>query len=82
MAWDLKYSSVKILMHNFIVAAVWVRRSSIMLKIGLMIVAPSILTYLASTYFQSLENVIYIFVLSTAALLVAILSQISEKSKP
>jgi hypothetical protein len=53
-----------------------------MLKIGLMIVAPSILTYLASTYFQSLENVIYIFVLSTAALLVAILSQISEKSKP
>jgi len=53
-----------------------------MLKIGLMIVAPSILTYLASTYFQSLENVVYIFVLSTAALLVAILSQIGEKSKP
>jgi hypothetical protein len=69
-------------MQNFIVAAVWVRGSSIMLKIGLMIVAPSILTYLASTYFKSLENVVYIFVLSTAALLVAILSQIGEKSKP
>ena len=69
------------LMHNFIVAAVWVWGSSIMLKIGLMIVAPSILSYLASTYFQSLENVIYIFALSTAALLVAILSQIGEKSK-
>jgi hypothetical protein len=53
-----------------------------MLKIGLLIIAPSIFAYLASTYFQSLENVIYIFVLSTAALLVAILSQIGEKSKP
>ncbi len=52
-----------------------------MLKIGFLIVAPSILTYLASTYFQSSENIFYIFMLSTAALLVAILSQISEKSK-
>ena len=52
-----------------------------MLKIGLLIVAPSFLAYLASTYFQSLENVLYIFVLSTTALLVAILSQISAKSK-
>ncbi len=52
-----------------------------MLKIGFFIAAPSILTYLASTYFQSSENIFYIFVLSTAALLVAILSQISEKSK-
>jgi hypothetical protein len=69
-------------MHNFIVAAVWIWGSNIMLKIGLLIIAPSIFAYLASTYFQSLENVIYIFVLSTAALLVAILSQIGEKSKP
>jgi len=55
--------------------------SSIMLKIGLLIVAPSILTYLASTYFQSMESFFYIFVLSSAALLVAILSHISAKSK-
>jgi hypothetical protein len=52
-----------------------------MLKIGLLIAAPSVLTYLASMYFPFSENVFYIFALSTAALLVAILSQISEKSK-
>jgi hypothetical protein len=52
-----------------------------MLKIGLIIAAPSILTYLASTYFHFLDNVFYIFVLSSAALLVAILSQIGAKSK-
>ena len=52
-----------------------------MLKIGLIIIAPSILTYLASTYFQFTDNVFYIFALSTGALLVAILSQIGEKSK-
>jgi len=55
--------------------------SNIMLKIGLLIAAPSILTYLASTYFQFSENIFYIFVLSTAAFLVAILSQIGEKSR-
>ncbi len=43
-----------------------------MLKIGLLIAAPSILTYLASTYFQSMESFFYIFVLSSAALLVAV----------
>ena len=52
-----------------------------MLKIGLLIVAPSILTYLASTYFQSMESFFYIFALSSAALLVAILSHIGAKSK-
>jgi hypothetical protein len=52
-----------------------------MLKIGLLIAAPTVLTYLASTYFHFLDNVFYIFVLSTAALLVAILSQISAKSR-
>ena len=52
-----------------------------MLKLGFLIVIPSITTYLASTYFQFLENIFYIFVLSAAALLVAILSQIGEKSR-
>ena len=52
-----------------------------MLKLGLLIVAPSILAYMASAYFQFSENVFYIFVLSIAALLVAILPQIGEKSK-
>jgi len=53
-----------------------------MLKLGLMIAAPSFLTYLASTYLHFLDNVFYIFVLSSAALLVGILSHIREKSKP
>lgn len=52
-----------------------------MLKTGLLIVAPSVLTFLASTYLQWLENFYFIFVLSAIALLVAILSQISAKSK-
>jgi len=52
-----------------------------MLKMGLVIGIPSIITYLASTYFQSFENILYIFMLSAAALLIAILSQISEKSR-
>jgi hypothetical protein len=52
-----------------------------MLKLGLMIAAPSFLTYLASTYFQSMESFFYIFVLSSAALLVAILSHVGAKSR-
>jgi hypothetical protein len=52
----------------------------IMLKLSLWIGTPSIITYLASTYSQLLENNFYIFVLSAAALVVGILSQISEKS--
>jgi hypothetical protein len=52
----------------------------IMLKLSFWIGTPSIITYLASTYSQLLENIFYIFALSAAALIVAILSQISEKS--
>ena len=51
-----------------------------MLKLSFWIGMPSMITYLASTYSQLLENIFYIFVLSAAALLVAILSQISEKA--
>ena len=53
-----------------------------MLKLGFWIGMPSVITYLASTYSQLLENIFYIFLLSVAALMVAILSQISEKSRP
>lgn len=53
-----------------------------MLKIGLMIAIPSIISYLASTYSRWLENIFYIFVLSVAALVVAILSQIRSKTGP
>jgi hypothetical protein len=52
-----------------------------MLKLSFWIGTPSIITYLASTYSQLLENIFFIFALSAAALIVAILSQISEKSK-
>jgi hypothetical protein len=51
-----------------------------MLKLSFWIGTPSIITYLMSTYSPLLENIIYIFALSAAALIVAILSQINEKS--
>lgn len=53
-----------------------------MLKMSMFIGLPSGITYLGSMYSQHLENIIYIFMLSAAALLVAILSQISHKSRP
>ena len=52
-----------------------------MLKMGILIGIPSAVTYLASANSQHLDSIIYIFVLSIAALLVAILSQINEKSR-
>ena len=39
------------------------------------------ITYLASAYSQFLENILFIFVLSVAAMLVAILPQIGEKAR-
>ena len=53
-----------------------------MLKLSFWIGTPSIITYLASTYSQLLENIFFIFALSAAELIVAILSQIGEKSRP
>ncbi len=52
-----------------------------MLKLSMLSGIPSVITYLGSIYSQRLENILYIFMLSAAALLVAILSQISEKSR-
>jgi hypothetical protein len=57
------------------------RRVMHMLKLGFWIGMPSLITYLASTYSQLLENIFYIFTLSVVALVVAILSQIGEKAK-
>lgn len=51
-----------------------------MLKLSFWIGTPSVITWLASTYSHLLENIIYIFALSVVALVVAILSQIGEKS--
>ncbi|MCR4346416.1 MAG: hypothetical protein NUV55_04285 [Sulfuricaulis sp.] len=53
-----------------------------MLKMSILIGTPSAITYLASNNSQQAENILYIFVLSIAALLVAILSHINEKSRP
>jgi hypothetical protein len=53
-----------------------------MLKLSILIGIPSAITYLASTSSQQVDSILYIFVLSAAALLVAILSQINEKSTP
>ena len=39
------------------------------------------ITYLASAYSQILENILFIFVLSVMAMLVAILPQIGEKAR-
>ena len=43
-----------------------------MLKLSFWIGTPSIITYLASTYSQILENIFYLFALSAAALVMAI----------
>lgn len=58
------------------------RRRSVMLKLGGLIGMSSVISYLASAHSQLLDNILYIFVLSAAALLLAILSQIGAKSKP
>jgi hypothetical protein len=57
-------------------------RRDFMLKLSILIGIPSVIAYLGSIHSQHLENILYIFVLSAAALLVAILSQINEKSRP
>jgi len=53
-----------------------------MLKMSILIGTPSAITYLASTSSQHMDSILYIFVLSIASLLVAILSHINEKSRP
>jgi len=53
-----------------------------MLKLSILIGIPSAITYLASASSQQMDNILYIFVLSIAALVVAILSQIDQKSRP
>ena len=53
-----------------------------MLKLCIFVGIPSAIIYLASAKSQLLDNNLYIFVLCVAALLVAILSQIGEKSRP
>ena len=52
------------------------------MKLIIFIGIPSAITYLASTSSQHIDGILYIFVLSAAALLLAILSQINEKSRP
>jgi hypothetical protein len=51
-----------------------------MLKLSILIGLPSAITYLASAGSQYLDSILYIYVLCVATLLVAILSQINEKS--
>ena len=53
-----------------------------MLKLSFWIGTPTVITYLASPHSQLLENIFFIFALSAAALIVAILSQIGKKSRP
>jgi hypothetical protein len=52
-----------------------------MLKLSILIGIVSAITYLASTGSQHIDSFYYVFVLSVAALLLAILAQLSEKSK-
>jgi len=52
-----------------------------MLKWGLWLGTPSLITFLASTYSSLLDNIVFIFILSVAALLVAILPLIYERAK-
>ena len=53
----------------------------VMLKLSFWVGTPSTITYLAWADSGLLENILFIFVLSVAALLVAILPQINEKAK-
>ena len=53
-----------------------------MLKLSIFIGTPSAITYLASTSSQQIDSILFIFALSAAALLVAILSQIGHMSRP
>ncbi len=51
-----------------------------MLKVGLWVGIPSFITYLASTYSVLLENIVFIFIVSVVALLIAIIPRISDKN--
>lgn len=51
-----------------------------MLKLGLWIGTPSLITFLASSYSALLENIVFIFMLSVMALLVAIVPRLSDKA--
>lgn len=53
-----------------------------MLKLSFWIGTPSTIVFLGSTYSQVLENFFYIALLSAAALLIAILPQLTEKVRP
>ncbi len=50
-----------------------------MVKLALLVGTPSIVTFLASPYSVLLEGFYFIFALSAAALLVAILPQLDNK---
>lgn len=52
-----------------------------MLKLSIFTGISSTITYLASVSSQQLDSIVFIFVLSAAALLIAIMSQINEKSR-
>lgn len=52
-----------------------------MLKLSILIGLPSAIVYLASSSSEYANSILSIFVLSAAALLVAILSQLSHKSR-
>ena len=63
----------------------FLRRKGVLLKLGILTVIligmESIIFYLTSVDSQNLETILYIFMLSVVALLVAILPQISEKTR-
>ena len=51
-----------------------------LLKWSLILGVPSLATYLASSYSKFLDNIVFIFALSVAALLVAIIPRLSDKA--
>ncbi len=51
------------------------------MKWGLWIGVPSIATFLASSYTQIMENIVFFFFLSVAALIVAIVPLVSERPR-
>jgi len=52
-----------------------------MIKLGLWVGTPSLITFLASSYSALLENIIFLFLLSLVAMLVAILPPLLDADR-
>ncbi len=52
-----------------------------LMKLGLWVGTPSLITFLASSYSLIMENIVFLFMLSLGALMVAILPQLLDTER-